>query len=211
MLTAVPAPQRATPRPSGRGLLLFVLLAGVGGGVLTEILQGVLVDPWAAWANSVAVWCGVGFAVGATARGPRVAAAAAVATEMLLVSAYYGAQVASGLPLSPSTVMGWLVAGVVAGIAFGLAGWAWRQGDARWSVAGAALLGGVLVAEGWVRAVRFPWQGSSGVVMIGVGVALVLTLGRTWRQRLAGVGLLAIVVPLGWAGIELVDALFARF
>ena len=62
-----------------------------------------------------------------------------------------------------------------------------------------------------MRAVRFPWQGASGVIMIAAGLLVALALGRSRRQRLAAVGLLVVVVPAGWAGTELVNQLFAAF
>jgi ABC-type transport system involved in cytochrome c biogenesis permease subunit len=62
-----------------------------------------------------------------------------------------------------------------------------------------------------MRAVRFPWQGASGAIMITAGLLVALALGRSRRQRLVAVGFLAVVVPAGWAGTELVDQLFAAF
>jgi hypothetical protein len=209
MIDTVPAPAAAA-RPQPRWWLpVVVLLVGVGGGVLTEWLQGELADPWAAWANSVATWCLVAAAVGALAGRVGLAAAAGVATELLLVGGYYAAQYAQLLPVRVGTVAGWLVAGVLAGTVFGVAGSWWRTGDRPRAVAGAALVSGVLVAEGLYRAVAFPWQGSAGAVMAAVGVALALVLGRTWRDRLTVLALLVAVVPLGWLGTQLVDAAFA--
>lgn len=191
--------------------MLVVLLAGVGGGVLTEWLQGVLAGPWAAWANSVATWCLVAFAVGALSARARAAVLAGIAVELLLVGSYYVAQLAQELPVVPVTVAGWLLAGVVGGTVFGTAGRWWRAGQPPWALAGAALTSGVVVAEGLYRAVRFPWQGSAGVLMVAVGVALALLLGRSWRQRAVVLGALALVVPLGWLGTVVVDAVFTAW
>ena len=205
---------RPTPTPAAptRWWLPFVvLLAGVGGGVLTEWAQGVLTDPWAMWANSVAAWCLVAVAVGALSGGPRVAVAAGVVVELLLVGGYYAAQAVQLLPVNGVTLAGWLVAGVLGGAVFGTAGHWWRYGDTRRATVGVALTSGVLVMEGLYRAVSFPWQGSSGVVMTAVGVALALLLGRSWRQRAVVLGLLLAVVPLGWLGLELTNALFSAW
>ncbi|MGY2066574.1 DUF6518 family protein [Blastococcus sp. SYSU DS0619] len=192
-------------------LALAVLVLGTGGGVLTEHLQGVLDGPWAMWANSVAAWCVPAFAVGALAVRVLVAAVAGVVTELLLVTSYYVTQSAQDVPHATSTAVGWLAAGVVAGMVFGIAGAWWRAGEGwRGSVA-VALLAGVLVSEGLMRAVRFPWQGSSGVIMAAVGVVVALLLGRSWRQRLAALALLAVVVPLGLLGTEIVDRVFAAW
>ncbi|WP_222195869.1 DUF6518 family protein [Modestobacter italicus] len=206
-IAARPAPAPAAP--VRWWLPLAVLVLGVGGGVLTEWAQGVLPDPWGAWANSVAAWCLVAFLVGALSGGARTAVAAAVATELLLVGSYYAAQSVQQLPVNGVTVVEWLVAGVVAGVVFGTAGRWWRQGSGRRATAGVAVVGGVLVMEGLYRAVRFPWQGSSGVVMVVAGVVLALLLSRSWRQRALVAGLLAAVVPLGWLATELVNAALA--
>ncbi|MGY1845667.1 DUF6518 family protein [Modestobacter sp. SYSU DS0875] len=215
MTTVLPAgPPPATPAtqvtagPARWWLPLLVLVLGAGGGVATEWAQGALGDPWAAWANSVAAWCLPAFAVGALARRWRGAVTAAVATELLLVGGYYAAQAVQLLPVRPVTVVVWLVAGVAAGLVFGTAGWWWRSCGPRRAVAGVTLLAGVLVQEGVYRQVHFPWQGASGWVMVAAGLVVAL-LARTARQRLAVLGLLAVVVPAGWAGTELVNALLA--
>ena len=203
-------------RPTSAGPLRLwlpavVLLLGVGVGVGTEWAQGVLDDPWAMWANSVAAWCLPAALVGALAGGTRSATVAAVVTEVLLVASYYAAQSLQLLPVAGVTVAGWLLAGVAAGVVFGVAGQWWRSRDRRRATVGAALVSGVLVAEGLYRAVEFPWQGSSGVVMTVVGVVLGLLLGRSWAQRAAVLGLLVAVVPLAWLGTELVNAAFAAW
>jgi hypothetical protein len=206
-----PSSGRAGRPAPAWALATVVLVLGIGGGVLTEHLQGVLEDPWAAWANSVAAWCLPAFAVGALAARPRAATAAGVGVELLLVSGYYAAQGAQGYPVVAATLVGWLGAGVIAGVLFGLAGSWWRASTPRLDTVGIALLSGVLVSEGLVRAVRFPWQGSSGVVMAAAGVLVAVVLGRSWRQRLVVVALLLLVVPLGLAGDALANQLFAAF
>ncbi|WP_299951759.1 DUF6518 family protein [uncultured Modestobacter sp.] len=209
MIDTAARPVPAPAAPVRWWLPLAVLVLGIGGGVLTEWAQGVLPDPWGAWANSVATWCLVAFLVGAISGGVRTAIAAAVATELLLVGGYYAAQAVQLLPVNRVTVVEWLVAGVVAGVVFGTAGRWWRQGSGRQAAVAVAVVGGVLVMEGGYRAVRFPWQGSSGVVMVVAGALLALLLARSWRQRALVAGLLVAVVPLGWLAIELVNAALA--
>ena len=209
-VTASPSLRCPAPVPWW-ALAGVVLVAGLGGGALTEYLQGVLDDPWAMWANSVAAWCLVAFGVGALAVRRAAAGVAGVVVELLLVVGYYVTQSAQGVPHATSTAVGWLLAGVVAGVVFGIAGAWWRASGSPRSTAGLAVLAGVLVSEGLVRAVRFPWQGSSGVIMAAVGLLVVVVLGRSWRERAVVAGLLAVVVPLGLLGIEVVDRLFAAF
>lgn len=212
-LAPVPAPVAVrSPRPAPSWVLaLAVLVLGAGGGALTEHLQGLLDDPWAMWANSVAAWCIPAFVVGALAVRLPVAAVAGVVTELLLVTSYYVTQSAQGVPHSPSAAITWLAAGVVAGVVFAGAGAWWRAGEPRRAPVGVALLAGVLVSEGLVRAVRFPWQGASGVIMAVVGLVVAVVLARSWRQRLTVAGSLAVVVPLGLLGIEVVDRLLAAW
>jgi hypothetical protein len=188
-----------------RTLWAAVLVLGAGVGALTEYLQGVLDDPWAMWANSVAAWCVPAFVVGALAVRARTAVLAGMATELLLVTGYYVTQSAQGVPHQTSAAITWLVCGIVAGVVFGSAGAWWRSGEPRRATVAVALLAGVLVSEGLLRAVRFPWQGWSGVIMAAVGVLVVVVLGRSWRQRAQVAGALAVVAPLGLLGSELVD------
>lgn len=206
MIDTAARPAPAPAAPVRWWLPLAVLVLGVGGGVLTEWAQGVLPDPWGAWANSVAAWCLIAFLVGAISGGVRTAIAAAVATELLLVGGYHAAQSVQLLPVNRVTVVEWLLAGVVAGVVFGTAGQWWRRATGWRSTVAVAVAGGVLVTEGVHRAVRFPWQGSSGVVMVVAGALLALLLARSWRQRALVAGLLVAVVPLGWLATELVDA-----
>ena len=93
------------PAPAGPRhpwLPAVVLLLGVGVGVGTEWALGVLDDPWAMWANSVAAWCLPAAVVGALAGGTRSATVAAVATEVLLVASYYAARSLQSLPVEAS-------------------------------------------------------------------------------------------------------------
>jgi hypothetical protein len=205
-VTTTSSPQAAVPVP----LAGIVLLLGVAGGVLTEVLQGVLDYPWAAWADSIAVWAALAFPVGAIAGTSGAAAVAGVATEALLVVSFYAAQAAEGFPVAEGAVAFWLLAAVPGGIVFGVAGAWWRRADLWHQAAGTALVGGVFVVEGLVRWRQFVWQHNAGALMVAAGLVAPLVLGRSWHARLLGLAGVVIVLPLGAAGWQLTDAVLAR-
>lgn len=201
MLAPVPDPDPVPARvPLVRVAVAAVLAAALALGVLTEWLQGVLVDPWAMWANSVAAWVAVAFAAGALVRQPVAAAALGVGAEMMLMAGYYGARTLHGVPSDARILAFWLGGALVGGAVFGLAG-AWWRSDVAWrQVTGVALLGGVLVSEGLMRWQMFPWQGASGAIMCVVGVVCAVVLARSRRQRWVVPLVLAATVPLGLLG-----------
>ncbi|MFC8923821.1 DUF6518 family protein [Cellulosimicrobium sp. NPDC057127] len=197
VLAPVPAPVPARV-PLGRAAA--VLAAALALGVLTEWLQGVLVDPWAMWANSVAAWVAVAFAAGALVRRPVAAVALGVGAETMLMAGYYGARTLHDVPSDARILAFWLGGALVGGAVFGLAG-AWWRSDVAWrQVTGVALLGGVLVSEGLMRWQMFPWQGASGAIMCAVGVVCAVALARSPRQRWLVPLALAATVPLGLLG-----------
>jgi len=206
-VTTTSPPRAAVPVP----LAGLVLLLGVAGGVLTEVLQGVLDHPWAAWVDSIAVWAALAFPVGAVAGTSGAAAVAGVATEALLVVSFYAAQAAEGYPVGERSVAFWLLAAVPGGVVFGVAGAWWRRADLWRQAAGTALLGGVFVVEGAVRWQQFPWQHDAGALMVAAGLVAPLLLGRSWRARLLGLAGVAVVLPLGTLGWQLTDAVLSAF
>jgi hypothetical protein len=107
--------------------------------------------PWAHLFNSPAVWAAAAFAYGRWVRTLPAAAAGAVIVLVVGVEAYYLADVlvrdASRSNLTSSTAFVWLVAGVVAGSVFGLAG-SWAAETSGWrAVLGRAALPAIFGAE----------------------------------------------------------------
>jgi hypothetical protein len=195
--TSTAVPSRARGRA---GTLVVAALAGLLLGAVDLAGQLLLPYPWANLANSPAVWAAAAFALGSWVRAGRVRAM--VAGIVLLLVAVEGYYLAATLVLgddlanlwSPATVA-WLVAGVLAGLVFGPAGSAWR-GERWWpATIAVALLGAVFVAE----AVREFHIGNeqTGAILAVLGLALVLLLGRSARQRLAGLAVLAPIAALG--------------
>lgn len=193
--------------------IVLVLVAAFWFGVLTEWLQGVLRDPLAMIANSVAWWVVLAFIAGAlvggSSRGPvrgQVRAAmTGVGVEVLLVLGYYAARTLDDVPSDPRIFAVWLGGAVVGGAVFGLMG-AWWRGNVAWQqVIGLAVLTGAFVAEGSIRWVMFPWQGVSGAIMCAVGVVAAVALARAPRQRWVVPLLLVVVVPLGLLGEQVLN------
>lgn len=196
-----PTSTRTATGVRGRaGTVLVAALAGLVLGAVDLAGQLVLPYPWANLANSPAVWAAAAFALGAWIRvGTARAMPAGVVLLLVAVEGYY---VAATLVLgdelanlwSPATVV-WLAAAVLAGLVFGPAGAAWRGG--RWwpATIAVALLGAVFVAES-VREYRI-MNLPTGTMLAVLGLALVLLLGRSARQRLVG---LAVMVPIAALG-----------
>ncbi|BCJ38822.1 hypothetical protein Athai_63250 [Actinocatenispora thailandica] len=196
-------------RVRGRaGTLLVAALAGLLLGAVDLAGQLLLPYPWANLANSPAVWAAAAFALGAWVRGgPTRAVPAGIVLLLVAVEGYY---VAATLVLgddlanlwSPATVV-WLAAAVLAGLVFGPAGAAWRA-DRWWpATVAVALLGAVFVAEAGreFRAGHVP----TGTMLTVLGLALVLLLGRSARQRLVALAVLVPIAALGAAAYLAAD------
>jgi hypothetical protein len=110
---------------------------------------------------------------------------------------------------SSDLVAFWIGIALVGGPLFGMAGHWW--GDAReWRrVAGAALLGAVIVAEGiYLVRVVIPEDRPAGWVEIAVGIVVPLLLGRSARDRLLGLLALLPALLLGIAGFALMVGVY---
>lgn len=128
--------------------LTGAVIVGVALGFAIQALQGSLGGSSAVLANSGAVWILVAFALGLAMPSPRVAA---VGGAMCLVAASISYYVAvdwfEGIASGPRGTVIWSIAGIVAGLAFGLAGFLARN-NTRHRRSAWALLTGVLIGEG---------------------------------------------------------------
>jgi hypothetical protein len=118
-----------------------------------------------------------------------------VVALLALVLGFYVAEVIRGWPVSRHQVVFWFLAGFVAGPLVGLAaGWL-RHGGRMAGGLGAGVLGGVLVGEAvyGLRKLRFSSPAAYWHVqlVVGIGLAVGLTLWRCRRDPLAAVPALA--------------------
>jgi hypothetical protein len=163
--------------------------------------------------NAAAPWVLVAFVVALTARRMEEALALAVVTFLALVFGFYVAEATRGWPVSRRQVVFWLVASFIAGPLVGVAADFVRRGGRMAGGIGAGILGGILVGEA-VHFLRQPWFLSPHSywhvqLVLGIGLAVGLTLWRSRRELLGSVPALAaslaacIVVGLAtWAAYQ---------
>lgn len=198
-------PARSLPFQSVQAAALAVLV-GVGIGLVTLQLQGLLPGSWSHLANSGAVWALGAFALGAVVASVRVAALSGAAAMLLASCSYYAA--ADGLDALSSSrgALIWSVAGLVAGPVFGGAGWVVRNcADRRWLAL--AVVAGVVIFEGvylvWLVGVDDLWP--AGLVELVVGGALAVLCAIRDRQPariLAVVGGGAVAYYVAVVGVD---------
>ncbi|MFF0740637.1 DUF6518 family protein [Streptomyces sp. NPDC004111] len=145
----------AVPGTSGRAWALASVSALVGGvllGILTNLGQGWLPNPWDQIANSGAVWSVSAFVAGALlARkvGLPAAVVAGQLAELGLVVGYYAyAEFARDGMGSLFAPLIWVGMAFIAGPLFGVAAVWWRGESPRRRVIGLAALAGVFGMEG---------------------------------------------------------------
>ena len=185
------------------------VVAGLVAGAVTQLLQGILPAGIGSIANSATPWLAAAFGVGSTASRWWLAAIAGAVTLLAALVGYYGlVQLRFGYgPELRGAVLLWLIAAVVGGPVFGVAGRWWR-GDGPWLRAtGPALLGASAIAEG-VYLAGIPTVASAGPLFVAVGLAIPVLLGRRRDDRIRGLALLLPCVALGAAGFVATIALY---
>jgi hypothetical protein len=187
--------------------VVATVVGGVALGALDLLLQRVLPYPWANLANSSAIWALAAYGLGLWVRTPWWrAASAGTALLVIAVPVYYlTATIFLHDEISTlwdRTALLWIAFGVPAGLLFGFgATLVWSSGWQQ--LAGVALPGAVLFAEALVAALRGGDaayrrdQIRTAVIEVVIGVAVILVVGRTGRQRVGG---LIASVPLGLIG-----------
>lgn len=154
--------------------------------------------PWAHLFNSPAVWAAAAFAYGRWVRELPAAAVGAVIVLVVGVEAYYLADVlvrdASQSNLTSSTAVVWLVAGVVAGLVFGVAG-TWAAETSGWrAVLGRAALPAIFGAEGVHNLIRVANEPADGrpedlgqfaVLLVLLSITALIATTRGTERRVA--------------------------
>jgi hypothetical protein len=211
------------------------LVVGLVLGFLTQYLEGELSGKWGTLATSDVVWVIVAFMVAAAWR--LRAGWSAVLGFVTLVAAltgyYVSARLIDGVTSSASAIAVWVLAALVAGPVFGVAGSWWsadgavrstgswlsagggsERAEARlWhlsrSVVAVALLSAALLAEGIHYLWRVEGEGAAGQLELVAAVVAPLALAHSGRDRVTG---LLLLIPLGLLGVAaygLLDALLA--
>jgi hypothetical protein len=143
-------------------------------------------------------WLVVAFVCGAVVHRKALAGPAGVVALAVATGAYYGGKAIVGSPINPpgadETPGFWLVAAVIAGAVFGLAGaiWASRSGPSAIAVVALATV--------------FMWDvlgtiqpGVMRLVLLGIGLSIPLLLLHTLARRAMGLAAtVAGVVVVGW-------------
>lgn len=128
--------------------LAGAVVTGVALGFVIQILQGSLGGSSAVLANSGAVWAFVAFSLGLVMATARAAAAGgAICLVVASISYYVAVDWFEGITSSPRGAVVWSIAGILAGAAFGFAGFVARHNQRQRRPAW-ALLAGVLIGEG---------------------------------------------------------------
>jgi hypothetical protein len=151
--------------------------------------------------NTAAPWVLVAFVVALTARRSQESLMLAVVTLLALVLGFYVAEAIRGWPVSRHQIAFWFLAAFVAGPLVGLAADWLRSGRPLAAGLGAGIVGGVLVGEAvyGIRKLRFSSPAGYWHVQLVVGIVLAvgLTLWRCRRHLVDGVPALAVTLATG--------------
>ena len=196
--------------PSSLRPVVLIVLVGLATGLATLLAQGVLDAEWNRLANSGAVWLLVGFFVGSVMSSVAWAAGAGIGTLLGAIAGYYlSAVLIAQAGVSMANVLIWSGVAIVGGPVYGIAGRWWRDVlPVRRSIA-IGLAGGIVSGEGASTLIRIPDLARVGWIELGVGVVVVLLLGRSWRDRAGGLIVLPVVIALVVVAYQVLDWLLA--
>jgi hypothetical protein len=146
--------------------------------------------------NSAAPWLVVAFAVALAARRMVESLVLAVVTLVALVLGFYVAEAIRGWPVSRHQVVLWTVASGMAGPLVGVAAGSLRQVGRTAGALGGGVLGGLLVGEAVYGLTKLRLSTPAGYwnvqFVLGVGLAIGLTLWRSRRHWLGSVCAVAV-------------------
>jgi hypothetical protein len=195
------------------GVAVATIVGGVVLGAVDLLLQRVLPYPWANLANSSAIWALAAYGLGLWVRTPWWRAATAGAVLLVIaVPAYYLAAATflhDEISLaSDRTALLWMAFGMLAGLVFGFGATLVRSSGWQ-QLAAVALPGAVLFAEALVAALRGGDaayrrdQIQTAIIEVALGLAVILVVGRTGRQRIGGLIASLPLAVIGFAGFKL--------
>jgi hypothetical protein len=196
VVSVLTATSSARAHFGGYGRLTMATAIGLAAGAVTEWSVTHLPFSLEPLANSAAPWILVAFAVALTARRMGESVMLAVVTLLALVVGYYIGEAHRGWSVSHHQVELWSTASVAVGPLVGLAaGWL-RHAGRKAGALGAGVLGGLLVGEAvyGLTVLKFSSPADYWYVQIvlGVGLAVGLTLWRSRRHLLSSVPVLAV-------------------
>jgi hypothetical protein len=179
------------------------LAIGLGVGVATSYLQGVVPGSWNTLANSGAVWTVIAFGVAAAlVTTPATTVATGLTTLLGEVFGYYAiAAHVRGIATSSSERILWVVAAIVIGPLAGVAAWLVRRGRPSARAAAALAVCGVVAGEGVHGVLRVSSSSAAAwteIVVAGAVAIVVLAMtSAALRARVAALlvgALVALVV-----------------
>ena len=164
--------------------LAVVVSMGLLTGAATSLLQGVLTAPWSALVNAASPWLAVAFVAGALVPRRGLAALAGAATCTSEVAGYYLTAAARDFPAAASTILFWIVCGVIAGPVLAEVGRMWRAGGFLVRLAASGALGACFLLEA-IRYATVLHYDSRAALFAVVAVVLVIlgVLIRPVRDR----------------------------
>jgi hypothetical protein len=162
----------------------LALVAGLGVGVATSYLQGVLPGSWNRLANSGSVWIVLAFAVAVrVARNRSEAVGAGLFGLLGAVAGYYAvASPVRGIATTWSERLLWTMAALLIGPPAGLAADLWSRGSRLPRLIAGLAMCGVVVGEALHAIARISSADSAGWVEFLVGVVAAAVLCRDVRD-----------------------------
>jgi hypothetical protein len=190
------------------GVAVATIAGAIALGAIDLLLQRTLPYPWANLANSSAIWALAAYGIGLWIRTPwwRAVAAGAVLLAVAVPVYYLAAAIFLHDEISMlwnRTALLWMAFGVLAGVVFGFgATLVWSSGWQQ--LAGVALPGSVLFAEALVTVLRDEDadQIQTAIIEVVLGLAVIIAVGRTGRQRIGGLILSAPLALIGFVAFK---------
>jgi Family of unknown function (DUF6518) len=188
-------------------------VAGVALGFATQTLQGSLGGSSAVLANSGAVWVLVAFALGLVMpTSPVAAIGGAMCLVAASISFYIAVDWFEGIASSPRGPVVWSITGIVAGAAFGLAGFRARHSTQHRRSAW-ALLAGVLIGEG----IHTTWYVGNdqlrpaGIAELAIAAIISLLILRRAKSGALVAATIAAAAVVTLFAVSLINRVFAAF